>query len=104
MACQNYKERVVYPCGALQATPEQFAELIMGDLGVNLTLDFEVGGKLITESGVVIYRKSETRYNLWGSADKIVLNKPFDEKLPVDLSDLLDDIIESHLGTVTLLM
>ena len=104
MAVQNYKERVVYPSGALNATPEQFARLVMGDIGISLTLDFEVGEKIITDDGVMIYRKGETSYKLVGTSDKVVKNESFDERLPVDLSDILDDILEMQLGSVTLLM
>ena len=104
MAVQNYKERVVYPSGMLNATPEQFAKLVMGEVGFSLTLDFAVGEKIILDEGVMIYRKGENSYKLVGTSDKVVKNESFDERLPVDLSDILDGILEMQLGSVTLLM
>jgi len=102
LAVQNYKERVVYPSGSLIATPEQFAMLIMGDVGFDVILDFNVGDKLITDEGVVVRRKDENLYTLCGHATKAEVNTLFNEQLPVDLSAMLYNIAEENLGSITL--
>jgi hypothetical protein len=102
MALQNYREREVFPCGSLHANAAQFAELVMGSLGTCLTLDLKIGEKIILDDGLIIYRRGEQRYTLRGTSEVIVINEPFDEEVPSDLSNFLNRIINQRLGSVVL--